>query len=146
VIEYSVEIIRAWGHEKVKATHRTTFEITKEDYLTERGDCIIAIRADKAPRDFSRKTLELLMDYNSYVLILISSGGLLDYVMARGGVTPRDEVRSIVRKSSFITPSTIAIRSNKGAKDLSRDLISEISRGGRVVISLLVFKIPSIPL
>jgi hypothetical protein len=39
------EKIEAWGHPNVSANNRTTFEVTKEDHLTRRGDCIIAINA-----------------------------------------------------------------------------------------------------
>ncbi|HIP75502.1 MAG TPA: DUF371 domain-containing protein, partial [Thermococcus paralvinellae] len=41
------EIIHCYGHENIKATHKSTLEITKEDFLTPRGDCIICIKADK---------------------------------------------------------------------------------------------------
>jgi hypothetical protein len=39
------EFIEARGHKKIRGTHRTTFEFTKEAHLTERGDCIIGVRA-----------------------------------------------------------------------------------------------------
>ena len=44
-------VFRAWGHENVRATHRSTFEVTKDDYLTPRGDCIVGIRSEAAARD-----------------------------------------------------------------------------------------------
>ncbi|RLF17024.1 MAG: DUF371 domain-containing protein, partial [Thermoprotei archaeon] len=37
-----VEEIIAWGHPNIRALHRSTMEITKEPYVTPRGDCIIA--------------------------------------------------------------------------------------------------------
>ncbi len=35
-----------YGHPNIKATHVKTLEITKDDGLSERGDCIIGIKAD----------------------------------------------------------------------------------------------------
>ena len=48
-----VEVVRARGHEHVSATHVSTFEVTTDDWLTPAGDCILAVEADRAPRDFS---------------------------------------------------------------------------------------------
>ncbi|HIP58595.1 MAG TPA: DUF371 domain-containing protein, partial [Archaeoglobus profundus] len=35
------EVITAWGHPNITAKHRTTLEITKDEELSIRGDCII---------------------------------------------------------------------------------------------------------
>lgn len=44
-------VIKARGHPNIKATHRTTIEVTKDNYLTGRGDCILGIDADKSLKD-----------------------------------------------------------------------------------------------
>ena len=49
------EYLTAYGHPNVTATHRTTFEITKEDELSLAGSCIIAVGADKGALDLSRR-------------------------------------------------------------------------------------------
>jgi len=54
------EVIHCRGHENVKATHRSTLEITTEDFLTPRGDCIICVSADKSLRDLSDDFKEAL--------------------------------------------------------------------------------------
>ncbi|MGB9674949.1 MAG: DUF371 domain-containing protein, partial [Nanopusillaceae archaeon] len=38
-------VINVKGHKLVKATHKSTLEITKDNFLTERGDCIIGINS-----------------------------------------------------------------------------------------------------
>ncbi|MCK4425081.1 DUF371 domain-containing protein, partial [Candidatus Bathyarchaeota archaeon] len=35
------ETIFAYGHENIQATHRSTFEITKDARLSEKGDCVV---------------------------------------------------------------------------------------------------------
>ena len=41
-----MEIVIARGHPNIRATHKTTLEVTKEKELSPRGDCIIGICAD----------------------------------------------------------------------------------------------------
>ena len=36
----------AFGHPNIQATHKTTLEFTKDEYVSLRGDCIIGIDAD----------------------------------------------------------------------------------------------------
>ncbi len=37
-------VIKAKGNKLIKATHKSTLEITKDNYLTERGDIVKIIR------------------------------------------------------------------------------------------------------
>ncbi|MEM2023054.1 MAG: DUF371 domain-containing protein [Archaeoglobaceae archaeon] len=43
--------IFARGHKNLRATHRTTLEVTKESYLTPRGNCIVGVKASSSARD-----------------------------------------------------------------------------------------------
>jgi hypothetical protein len=47
--------LTALGHKNVLATHKTTLEFTKDDYLTKKGDCILAINLDKIPKAMQGK-------------------------------------------------------------------------------------------
>ena len=67
------EVIYARGHENIKATHKTTMEITKDPYLTPRGDCIIAVKANKAALDLSRRLIEKLKNPKSVVKITLTA-------------------------------------------------------------------------
>lgn len=40
--------VRFMGHRNITAKHRTTLEITKDEEITRKADCIIGVRADKA--------------------------------------------------------------------------------------------------
>ena len=55
-----LEKINALGHKNVLAKHKTTLEITKDDHLTPQGDCIVAVSADRGPKEFSKDFLEAL--------------------------------------------------------------------------------------
>ena len=122
-----VEIIRCRGHENVKATHRSTLEFTKEDYLTPRGDCIICIEADKGINDLSEEFKAALREGRK-LLIKIRVGELVDEVVAWGspGLILDHPHSIVVRKSKYIDARTLAIRANKAAKDIDRRLINRL--------------------
>lgn len=137
-----VEIIHAFGHENVQATHRSTLEITKEKHLTKEGDCIVAVAADKALIDFDERFRKHLLMENAKVAILIEAGGVSDTVTARGGpklvlTHPTDIV---VRESSHICSRTLAIGANKAACDLSRTLAAKLKNPNQEVTIELIVK------
>jgi hypothetical protein len=118
------EVIRCRGHENVKATHRSTLEITTEDFLTPRGDCIICVSADKALKDLSEEFKEALQR-GAKLLMRIRVGELVDEVVAYGD--PRlildHDYSMVIRKSSYIDGRTLAVRANKAARDIKRELV-----------------------
>jgi len=124
-----VSIVRdtvvARGHPNVRALHRTTFEITKDRELTERGDCIIGVSADKASADLSRDLKDCLKKPLCVLVILLAADGRRDVVIARGDpkLILEDERRIIVRRSTYIDSATIAIEANKAARDIDRKLV-----------------------
>ena len=48
-----LEEIDDYGHENILCTHTTTIEITKENHLTKKGNCILGICASKACFDLN---------------------------------------------------------------------------------------------
>lgn len=122
------EVIRARGHPNIKASHKTTLEITKEDFVTSRGDCIIGVSADKGAFDLSEDFKECLREEDSILVILLEAGDVRDLIVAQGHpslpLSGRDKV--IIRKSSYIEPSTIGIMANKAAADIKRELVSKL--------------------
>jgi len=129
------EIIAAYGHGNVKATHKSTFEITKEKELSVRGDCIVAVSADKGLHDLKSEFKELLRRENARLTIFIDAGGVTDTVKAFG--SPRlilsHPTDIVVRKSDFICHRTLAVRADKAACDLSRVLVEKLKNPEQVV-------------
>ena len=125
-----VETILARGHENITATHKTTFEITKEESLTKRGDCIIAVSANKAMPDFKSEFKKALKNENAKLIIEIKAGEIREIVRAYGSsqlqlTHPTDMV---IRKSSYICNRTLAIKADKAAADLSRSLVEKLRK------------------
>jgi hypothetical protein len=135
------ERITAFGHRNVKAKHKTTFEITKEKELSIRGDCIVAVSADKGLPDLKPEFRESLRRENARLTILIDAGDAGDVVRAFGSPMlilshPTDMV---VRKSGYICSRTLAIKADKAACDLSRALVEKLQNPEqRVEITLTV--------
>lgn len=139
------EVVHAKGHGNVSARHKTTLEVTREDYLTPKGDCIIGIEADKAMPQLSDEFRDSLRNTDARLKITISCGGESDVVTARGHpdlilTHPTDLV---VRKSGFICPRTLAVNADKGACDLDRSLVARISEGLPVEVCLEIYAIDS---
>jgi len=137
------ETIIAYGHELIRATHETTFEITKDKSLTSRGDCIIAVRANKSVADLSREFKDLARKRGAEITIIVESDGEKEIVKAHGNprltfTHPNDIV---IRKSRYVCNRTLAIKANKAAKDLSRKLIKKLQTPQRKVKITLTVKV-----
>lgn len=133
------EVINAYGHWNVRATHKTTFEITKEPTLTERGDCIIAVGATKGARDLNPKFREAAQRKATRITITVEAEGMKEIVEARG--TPRllltHPTDLVVRKSNYVCGRTVAVGANKAAGDFSRKLVDKLrSPNQRITITL----------
>ena len=122
------EIIFAYGHENIQATHKSTLEITKEAQLSKKGDCIIAVSANKAVADLSREFNENLREKNKKMTMLIEAGEVVEVVNAFGSsrLILTDPAEMVVRKSSYVCSRTLAIQSDKAALDLSRKLVEKL--------------------
>ncbi|MEM1551949.1 MAG: DUF371 domain-containing protein [Candidatus Bathyarchaeia archaeon] len=129
------EYLTAFGHRNIRATHRTTLEFTREKELSVRGDCIVAVSADKGFSDLKPEFREFLRKENARLTILIEADGAVDVVKARGSPKlilshPTDMV---VRKSGYICGRTLAINADKAAFDLSRALVKRLQIPGQMV-------------
>lgn len=134
------EKLTAQGHKNITAKHKTTFEITKDKYLTKRGDCIIAIKADKSMRDFSENFKEKLRRKEAKLEIKLKCDNFKEKVIAYGHPDlvfshPHDMV---IRKSNFICERTLAIKAEKSARDLKRKLIEKLQQGKELKIELRI--------
>jgi hypothetical protein len=137
----ATEVVNAFGHRNIKATHKTTFEITKERELSVRGDCIVAVSADKGFPDFRPEFKELLRMEGAKLKVQIKVDGIVETVSAFGSsrLILAHPTNLVVRKSEYICGRTLAIRADKAARDFSRDLVARLQNPAqRVQIFLTV--------
>ena len=113
------------GHRKIKATHLTTFEFTKDPHLTWRGNCIIGIKASKGLLQLSDEFKFIVRNPHANISVQIEVEGIIEKIEGKGhsSLTLTDHKDMVVRKSSFVCNRTLMILSNKAAIDLPRDII-----------------------
>ncbi len=138
-----MEVIRARGHPNVRATHRTTLEVTKDRELTPRGDCIIGVGADKSVADLSEDLKRWLKSGRAIrVEIVLPDYGLKDELIAFGSskLTFKHERDVVIRKSDYVCDRTLAIGSNEAARDIDREIV-ELLKDEKTELILIIEKI-----
>jgi hypothetical protein len=119
---------RAYGHVNVIGEHRTTVEITTEDYLTREGTCIIGIRADQSLSEVPADIKALATSKKTKIILKLKTGNLMEEVTGRGdpGLTYLDTVSMVARKSSFVCDRTLMVGADKAASDLDRSFVNAL--------------------
>ncbi|MDO5846429.1 MAG: DUF371 domain-containing protein [Methanocorpusculum sp.] len=134
------EIIHCRGHANVRALHKSTFEITKEPDLSEAGDCIIAVGADKGAADVSPAFKKALSRPDAQLTAVFSCGGITASVISAGaaGITLTHPTDLVWRRSTFTCPRTIGIYADHTAAQFPRELIAALQTGAEMTVTLTV--------
>ena len=136
------ENIMALGHENIQAIHPSTLMFTKEKHLSKTGDCVVGVASDKAVADLNQKFKDALRKPNAKLTIIIEAGGLTEQINASGSpklilTHPTDIV---IRKSDYICNRTLAIRADKSANDLPRELAEKLKDPRQKITITLVIR------
>jgi len=134
------DIITFSGHPNIRATHRTTLEVTRAPYLSKAGDCIIGVMADKACSNLQHELQKILKTDNSVVEAVIEVKEESFRMVGRGSgsLTLRSKDDVVFRTSAFTCTRTVAIKCNASAADLPRhmvELLRDPRTKGRLIIS-----------
>lgn len=113
------------GHPNVQSLHGKTVEITKDEHLTLRGDCIIGVRASKACADLDEALQRRLMQAGSVVKIEIMVGSESFAIMGAGDerLTLKNPHDIVIRKTNFVCPRTMSIKCDSASSDVPRNLV-----------------------
>ncbi|AKU06986.1 MULTISPECIES: DUF371 domain-containing protein [Haloferax] len=138
------EVIRARGHEHVRAEHASTFEVTSDDWLTPAGDCIIGVEADRTPADFDPAFVEACQSHDATIDVRVrvdADGDTYEQtVRARGHPDLSFEGdRSVVfRTSDYVDDRTGAVGAAHAAAGFDRDLVSALADGAELTVTIEV--------
>jgi uncharacterized protein len=116
------------GHPMVRAAHGTTIEITTEEHLSPRGDCIIGVGASRGVAQLSPRMKEALRSEGRRVrLTILAPGGEFSFT-ARGsrGLTFESPTDIVVRTSGFVCGRTLAIRADSAARGIPRAIVASL--------------------
>ena len=118
---------KAFGHKNILGTHAKTLEITKDRELTTKGDCIIGVNSD-----FSFPELKKVLKAKKIKLIL-EVDGLKEEITAIPNPDFSSSTELVIRKTDFLSERTLAIKADKGVKDLSRDFVEKLKNPDSVL-------------
>jgi hypothetical protein len=123
-----MERISFRGHPMIRSLHPTTIEITTEEHLSPRGDCIIGVGAQKGCSRLDPAVKSALRREGTAVVLRFMAGGETFIVKAKGD--PRLELSHphdmVVRRSDFVSDRTLAVGADFAARDLPRTLIGKL--------------------
>jgi hypothetical protein len=116
------------GHPKVSALHPTTIEVTMEEHLTERGDCIIGTGANKGCADLHHELKEALKTDGTNVRIRILVEPYTFELQAKGDsrLTLTNPSDMVIRRSNFISDRTVSVNASHAAVDIPRPLVERL--------------------
>jgi len=115
----------AYGHPNIQAAHKTTLEFTKDKELSLKGDCIIGVNAD-FKLDKLKEFIKKIKGKNITITIKAISNNIKFQEKIYAELNPNFKSNNelVVRKADFISERTFAIKANKAAFDLNRNLIA----------------------
>ena len=114
-----------YGQPNVQSLHARTIEITKDEHLTLRGDCIIGVKANKACADLDEALKRRLKSNSAIVRIELMVGTESFLITGMGDqrlnlLSPHDIV---IRKTNFVCPRTVSVRCDKASLELPRKMV-----------------------
>lgn len=123
-----IEVIHAFGHPNIRSSHPTTIMITKERQVTQRGDCVVAVDADKSVADLSTEFKAAMRQPNAKLTIELEVDGLVGQINAYGSpeLTLNHPNDLVIRKSEFTSDRTLAVNADKSSSDLSRVVVEKL--------------------
>lgn len=122
------ETFTAWGHPNIRSRHRTTLMTTRDAELTTRGDCIIAVRAEKGLSDLDPRLKALIRNGGSRVTFTMEVDGIQFETRGRGDprLTLTHPHDIVIRKSSYTCDRTLMILADKAACDIPESLMEKL--------------------
>lgn len=114
-----------YGHPNIQSLHAKTIEITKDEHLTLRGDCIIGVKANKACADLDESFKHRLKSNSAVVRIEIMVGDKSLLITGRGDerLSMLNAHEIVIRRTNFVCPRTMSVLCNKGSSDVPRILV-----------------------
>lgn len=117
-----------FGHPNVQSFHTRTVEITKDEHLTLKGDCIIGVRATKACTDLDAAIKDRLTKNECGVKIEIMVGNDTYTIIGSGDerLTLKNTHDIVIRKTNFVCPRTLSVRCDRASSDIPRRMIESL--------------------
>ncbi len=128
----------ARGHENVTSLHKSTFEITTDESLTLKGDCIVGVKSEITLDDLPEELKNLIKTDNQKIELFLESDNYSDKIVGYGSskLTLDHPSDMVCRKSDFTCNRTLMINADKAARDLNKNLIDELKKGSKLKVTI----------
>ncbi len=99
--------------------------ITTDEHLSKKGDCILAMRAEKGLDDLPPELKAIIRNEEAEVVFIMEARGQKLVVRGRGhpGLTLTSPSDMVIRKSSFICDRTLMIKADIAASDIPAEFV-----------------------
>ncbi|MHA1218905.1 MAG: DUF371 domain-containing protein [Candidatus Heimdallarchaeaceae archaeon] len=116
------------GHKNIISTHKSTMEFTTDSFLSLKGDCIVGVNSSLSLKNLPEEFKEKIRRENSQIKIVLQIGEEIEEILGHGNPNLQlsDSSAIIVRKSAYTCPKTLAIKANKAACNISKDIIEKL--------------------
>ena len=132
---------KAYGHENVIGEHKTTVELTSEDFLTKQGTCILGVCSDMTLNQLDAKIKSLASLSSTKIVLRMSIDKLSEEITGTGipGLTYIVSTSLVARTSTFECGRTLMVNADKAASDLNRDFIDRLKVNGAIIECELIY-------
>jgi len=132
---------KAYGHQNVIGEHKSTVELTSEDYLSKQGTCIVGVKANLTLDELDREIKKMAQVETTKIVLRMNVEELVEEVIGTGGsrLTYSDSTSMVARTSSYQCDRTLMINTDKAASDLSREFINRLKDDSVVMTCELIF-------
>jgi hypothetical protein len=102
--------------------------VTKDEHLSKKGDCIIAVRAEKGLVDLIPELKKMIKKEKTEITFTMETGDQRLIVKGRGHtkLTLKNLSDMVIRKSGFICDRTLMIKANMASIDIPPDFVRHI--------------------
>lgn len=114
----------------VRALHPTTIEVTTEERLTERGDCIVGVGADKGCAGLAEEVKRAISVDGARVSIgiLVARERLEVRCFGDSRLSLSNPREIVVRRSTYVDGRTLAVGADCAALDIPREIVERLKQ------------------
>ena len=115
----------ARGHRNVRSSHPTTIMITRDESLTSRGDCVVAVAAEAGLLYLPEEVKEAARARDTLITLTIEVGQMSFTVTGRGhpSLSYSSAADMVARRSLYTCGRTLMVEADKAARDIPREMV-----------------------
>lgn len=115
------------GNKNITSKHKNTLEFTKDSKVSLKGDCIVGVKADFSLKKLKKYIKSVKNNKKIIIVIETMNNNIGERINAQINPSFNSDKEMVIRKSDFISDRTFAIKADKAAVDLNRELIDTLT-------------------